>query len=174
MTTTIPSAQLEAITRLELAADALTKALRAVQHPDLYFAGGAIIAPSGLKHLDEIHTTLHQMEQTIGRPHRTTTQPKPTTPESEVEPPPTLQELLLSDDESQLVSTATLGLATDLSAALTRARTLLNRHASFSTDPEFTGLTLRAALAGCSRLGYRISQFLDAHPDAPTRASAAA
>lgn len=172
--TIIPSAQLEAITRLELAAESLHKALRAVQHPDLTLGGGAIIAPSGLKHLDEIRATLHAIEQTIRPSGPAAPQLQPTTPESEVEPPPPLQELLLSDDESQLVSAVTVGLATDLSASLTRARTLLNQHPSFSTDPEFTSLTLRAALAGCSRLGYRISQFLDAHPDAPGGASAAA
>jgi hypothetical protein len=65
MAATIPSPQLQAITRLEFASDALTKALRAVQHPELDLAGGAIVAPSGLKHLAEIRTTLSAIERTI-------------------------------------------------------------------------------------------------------------
>ncbi|MFT4259488.1 hypothetical protein [Microbacterium sp.] len=153
MPTMIPSAQLEAITRLELAAEALAKALRAVQHPDLNLAGGAIIAPSGLKHLAEITSTAHDLTQAI----------RPVSPaEVESEPPPTLQELLLSDDESALVDRVTVGLAAALRTSMQQARAQLAQHPSFQADLEFTGIVLQAALAGGSRLGYRIFQFLDA------------
>lgn len=153
MPTLIPSAQLEAITHLELAAEALAKALRAVQHPDLTLAGGAIIAPSGLKHLDEIRQTV----QTI-RPNA----PVSAHTQYEVEPPPTLQELLLAEDESVLVNEVALSLAVAMRSAMQQARSTLVQHPSFGTDPEFTGIALQAALGAGSRLGYRIFQYLDA------------
>ena len=158
MTTTIPSAQLEAITRLELAADALQKALRAVQHPDLSFTGGAIIAPSGRKHLSEIHSTLHAIEQSI-HPSDTSIDEPPT---DEVEPPPSLDEFILSDSEHRIVQSVALNLATDLASVFRGARAHLTLHPSFATDPEITNLVLGAALAESSRLGRRIAMLLDA------------
>lgn len=54
MNTTIPSAQLEAITRLEVAAIALQKAYVALHHPDLCLDGVLVVAPSGRKHIEQI------------------------------------------------------------------------------------------------------------------------
>lgn len=54
MPATIPSAQLEAITRLELAALILQKAHTALQHPDLRLDGLSVVAPSGRKHIEQI------------------------------------------------------------------------------------------------------------------------
>ncbi|MBN9202029.1 MAG: hypothetical protein ABS61_05565 [Microbacterium sp. SCN 70-18] len=54
MLAAIPSAQLEAITRLELAAIALQKAHVALQHPDLHLDGLTVLAPSGRKHIEQI------------------------------------------------------------------------------------------------------------------------
>lgn len=54
MPSLIPSAQLAAITRLELAAIALQKAYVALQHPDLRLDGVTVVAPSGRKHVEQI------------------------------------------------------------------------------------------------------------------------
>ncbi len=54
MPLSIPSAQLDAITRLELAAIALQRAYVSLQHPDLRCDGITIVAPSGRKHIDQI------------------------------------------------------------------------------------------------------------------------
>lgn len=69
MPATIHTAQLDA--------DALNKALRAVQHRNLEFGGGALVAPSGIKHLSEIRATLDD----IGRAVHSSA-PKTSTPES--------------------------------------------------------------------------------------------
>lgn len=52
--TTISTAQLEAITRLERAAIALQSAHTALQHPDLCLDGITVVAPSGRKHIEQI------------------------------------------------------------------------------------------------------------------------
>lgn len=155
MSATITSPQLEAITRLELAADALAKALRAVQHPDLYFAGGAIIAPSGLKHLDEIRATLRTVEQTI-RPSDASAYEPTLTATHASESTPSYRDLLLTEEEDQIAQSVMLTLTTDLATALRRARAQLALEPSFATDPEFTSRVLDAVLADGSRLGRRI------------------
>jgi len=68
MSSTIPSAQLEAITRLELAAIALQKAYVALQHPDLRLDGITVVAPSGGKHVEQItRLSLRIREATMTR-----------------------------------------------------------------------------------------------------------
>lgn len=69
MPATIPSAQLEAVTRLELAAIALQKAYVALQHPDLRLDGASVVAPSGRKHVEQItRFSLRIREATTTRP----------------------------------------------------------------------------------------------------------
>lgn len=159
MTTTIPSAQLQAITRLEFASDALDKALRAVQDPELAFAGGAIVAPSGLKHLGHIRNTLGAIERSI-RPSDLTAY-EPTPPPVTRASAPETHEPALSDIGSQLLDSVTVGLAADLRAALASARAQLRLLPELQDDPERLDSALNFSLRAGSRLGRRVYDALD-------------
>jgi hypothetical protein len=162
MPTTIPSAQLQAITRLELAADALEKALRAVQHPDLEFAGGAIVAPSGLKHLGQIRSTLQAIECTVHPADPTAFQIEPESPPTSAPiSTPSTKSLGLSEVGIQLLDGLTVSLAADLRNAMARARAQLRLLPELQGDPERLGQVLQAALRDGSRLGRRILEALD-------------
>lgn len=68
MPATIPNAQFEAITRLEIAAIALQKAHVSLQHPDLHLDGLTVLAPSGRKHIEQItRLSLRIREATAAR-----------------------------------------------------------------------------------------------------------
>lgn len=162
MTTTIPSAQLQAIKRLEFASDALGKALRAVQHPDLEFGGGAIVAPSGLKHLSQIRASLQAIERTIR-------QSGPSFDEAEPESPPNAalrssppeEDHGLSEIGTQLLDGVEVALAADLRAAMARARAQLRLLPELQRDSERLGQVLQTALRDGSRLGRRIFEALE-------------
>lgn len=162
MTTTIPSAQLQAITRLEFAAGALGKALRAVQHPDLKFLGGAIVAPSGLKHLNQIRITLHRIERTIRQSGPSFDEAEPDSPpKTALRSSPPNQDLSLSEVGIQLLDGVTVSLAADLRNAMARARAQLHLLPELQGEPERLGQVLQAALRDGSRLGRRILEALD-------------
>ncbi len=167
MSTTIPSAQLQAITRLELASEALDKALRAVEHPELEFGGGAIIAPSGLKHLAQLRGTLHNIERAI-RPSDSTAYEA--APVATVTPAiaPAAKEVALSELGSRVLDSAALGLAADLRAALARARAQLRLLQELHIDPKRLDAALMSALRTGSRLGRRVYDAIDGD-DEPVR-----
>ncbi|SIS17800.1 hypothetical protein [Microbacterium sp. RURRCA19A] len=162
---TIPSAQLQAITRLELASDALDKALRAVQHPDLEFGGSALIAPSGLKHLGAIRQTLHALESAIRSAGFATPETKMAplpVPAADVEANTVRSSL--SPLGRRVADSVDLGLATDLHEALAAARQQLNLVPEMQADPELRARVLDSALREGSRLGRRIYHALQDDP----------
>lgn len=77
MTAIIPSAQLEAITRLEFAAIAAGRARGALAHPDLQLGGAAILAPSGQKHLVELRATLDDISSKVRSSDPSAYEPRP-------------------------------------------------------------------------------------------------
>lgn len=159
---TIPSAQLEAITRLEFASDALCKALRAVQHPDLEFAGGAIVAPSGVKHLSQIRSTLQAMQRTIRLSGPTCCEAVPeSSAMNEAASTSSTKDLGLSEVGALLLDGVTVSLAADLRNAMARARAQFRLVPELRSDPERLGQVLHAALRDGSRLGRRILEALD-------------
>lgn len=165
MTTNIPSPQLDAITRLELGAIALDNALRAVQHPDLEFAGGALVAPSGLKHLAEIRQTLHALESAICSGGSDTSETKiatPPAPASEVEASTVRSSL--SPLVRLVADSVEIQLATDLHDALSRARQQLDLVPELQADPDLRARVLDSALQEGSRLGRRIHRALQDDP----------
>ncbi|WP_292790993.1 MULTISPECIES: hypothetical protein [unclassified Microbacterium] len=164
---TIPSAQLAAITRLEFASDALTKALRAVQHPALEFAGGAIVAPPGIKHLGQIRSTLQAIECTLRQSDPTTYGDKPDSPpETAPDSSPSTESLGLTAVGIRLLDGVIVSLAADLRNAMTRARAQLRLLPELQGDPERLSQVLRSALRDGSRLGRRIFEALNSDDNA--------
>lgn len=163
MTATIPSPQLEAIIRLELAAIALDKARRTIEHPDLAFGGGAIVAPSGLKHLEEIRHTLRVIDRAL-RPH------DPATGDASAAPPKTGRVVDdLSGVATQMFSNVTLNIAGGVQRALRGAHQQLALLPELQSDQERLEQVLMAAFEKGSELGHRLYAVLgdDDHP-APT------
>lgn len=165
MTATIPSPQLQAITRLEFGAIALDNALRAVQHPDLEFGGSALIAPSGLKHLSEIRQTVHAIESVI-RPNgsaalETTAKAQP---ERASKQEASAAQPGLSSLGRRVADSVAVGLAADLHTALAAARQQLDLVPELQADPDLRARVIDEVLREGSRLGRRIHGALQDDP----------
>ena len=173
MTTTIPSAQLEAITRCELASIALDKAHRALQHPDLEFGGGALLAPSGRKHVEHSERTRRAIQALLGSvscpPLAETEAAATRMAPPETAPAPDAPSL--SAAGKRVVASVTNDVACDLHDALERARQRLELLPELRSDAELKGRVLDSALRDGSRLGRRIFRVLqDESSDSATNA----
>jgi len=171
VTTTIQSAQLEAITRCELASIALDKAHRALQHPDLEFGGGALLAPSGRKHVEHSERTLCAIRALLSSvlcsPLAETEAAATRTAPPDTAPAPNAPSL--SEAGNRVVTSVTNDLACDLHDALERARQHLDLLPELREDAELKHRILDSALRDSSRLGRRIHRVLqDESPGSAT------